>query len=104
MKNIIILTSKENLKSNPYKTLINSLNKNDIKYQSIEIQEIDNTPLNIIKDTLIVSLGGDGSALKGMKIAWKNNVNILTLGSGRVGYLINPKTKINTLINELAAC
>ena len=100
MKNIIILTPKENLKSKSYKTLINSLNKNNIKYQSICIQDSENSPLNINKDTLIVSLGGDGTALKAMKIAWKNNVNITTLGSGRVGYLLNSKNKINTLIND----
>ena len=99
MKNILLITSKKNLKSKYYKNVISYLNKIKIPHQTI-YTEIENLhELKVNNKTLLISLGGDGTALKAMKIAWFYKLDILPLGSGRVGYLVNSKEKFNSLID-----
>ena len=100
MKNILIITSKKNLNSKNYKNLITYLKKIKIPYKTIDTAVEDFHNLNTNSKTLLVSLGGDGTALKAMKIAWLYKLDVLPLGSGRVGYLINSKNNFKSIIDE----
>tara|TARA_B100001250_G_scaffold26442_1_gene21848 strand:+ start:1344 stop:2141 length:798 start_codon:yes stop_codon:yes gene_type:complete len=97
--NILLITSKKNIKNKYYKNVISYLNKIKIPHETIdtEIESLHN--INVNNQTLLISLGGDGTALKAMKIAWLYKLDILPLGSGRVGYLVNSKDNFKTLID-----
>ncbi len=97
--NILLITSKKNINNKHYKNVISYLNKIKIPHETIdtEIESLHNINLN--NHTLLISLGGDGTALKAMKIAWLYKLDILPLGSGRVGYLVNSKENFKTLID-----
>ena len=100
MKNILLITSKANLNSKKYKYIFSYLKKKKISFKTIDIDIEDLTKLKTNKNTLIISLGGDGTALKAMKLAWLYKLDILPLGSGRVGYLVNPRKNFESLIDE----
>ncbi len=100
MKNILLITSKNNLNSNKYKYVFSYLNKKKIPFKTIDIDIDDLIKLETNNNTLLVSLGGDGTALKAMKLAWLYKLDILPLGTGRVGYLVNPKKDFELLIDE----
>ena len=93
MKKISIITSKKYLKSKNYESLIELLKSNDIEYEIVNIDE--NTDLKITTSNLILSVGGDGTALRAMKIAWLSNLPVLNIGSGRIGYLVNSLNDID---------
>ena len=100
MKKISIVTSKKYLKSKQYESLIKILQSNDIEYDIVNIDE--NINIKIINSNLIISVGGDGTALRAMKIAWLSNLPVLNIGSGRIGYLVNSLNDIdfNTLLED----
>ena len=102
MKNILLLTSKKNLKNKNCLKLINYLNKKRIKFQHIDINidmdEFKNIKYN--RNTLILSFGGDGTALKAMKLGWKYKLDVLSFGPGRVGYLVRSLNEFNELIDQ----
>ena len=89
MVKLVIVSSKKYLKSKQAVDLLNYLDKQKIQYEKIladsGIQDID---IDMACD-LIISVGGDGTALKAMSLGWKHSVPVLNLGSGRVGYLVN---------------
>ena len=87
MKKISIITSKKYLKSKQYDSLIEILNSQDNEYEILNIDE--NLDKKITNSNLIISVGGDGTALRAMKIAWLSNLPVLNIGSGRIGYLVN---------------
>jgi len=93
MKKISIINSKKYLKSKQYDSLIEILNSNDIKYEILNIDE--NLDKKITNSNLIISVGGDGTALRAMKIAWLSNLPVLNIGSGRIGYLVNSLNDID---------
>ena len=93
MKKISIITSKKYLKSKNYESLIEILKSNDIEYEIVNIDE--NKDLKITNSNLILSVGGDGTALRAMKIAWLSNLPVLNIGSGRIGYLVNSLNDID---------
>ena len=62
MKKISIITSKKYLKSKNYESLIEILKSNDIEYEIVNIDE--NIDLKITNSNLILSVGGDGTALR----------------------------------------
>ena len=99
MKKISIVTSKKYLKSKQYESLIKILQSNDIEYDIVNIDE--NINIKIINSNLIISVGGDGTALRAMKIAWLSNLPVLNIGSG-IGYLVNSLNDIdfNTLLED----
>ena len=100
MKNILLITPKKNIKTKNYKNVISYLNKIKVPYKTIHT-DIDNlNDLDVNKHTLIISLGGDGTALKAMKIAWLYNLDILPIGAGRIGYLVNSKENFKLLIDQ----
>ena len=89
MKNILIITSNKNIKSKYYKWITSYIKKRKVIFQVVHIEDSLNIDKYIKKDTLLISLGGDGTALKCMKIAWSYNLLLLPLCHGRVGYLVN---------------
>ena len=93
MKKISIITSKKYLKSKQYDSLIEILNSKDIEYEILNIDE--NLDKKIANSNLIISVGGDGTALRAMKIAWLSNLPVLNIGSGRIGYLVNSLNDID---------
>ena len=62
MKKISIITSKKYLKSKNYESLIEILKSNDIEYEILYVDE--NIDLKITNSNLILSVGGDGTALR----------------------------------------
>ena len=102
MKNILLLTSNKNLKNKNCLNLINYINKKNIKFQHIDIDidmdEFKNKKYN--NNSLILSFGGDGTALKAMKLGWKYKLDILSFGPGRVGYLVRPLNEFKDLIDQ----
>ena len=75
MKKISIITSKKYLKSKNYESLIEILKSNGIEYEILYVDE--NIDLKITNSNLILSVGGDGTALRAMKIAWLSNLPCL---------------------------
>ena len=102
MNKLAIVSSKKYFKSKQAVELINYLDKQKIIYEKIladsELQDIDNEA----GFELIISVGGDGTALKAMSLGWKLSVPVLNLGSGTVGYLVNSFDSIDfdSIINE----
>ena len=99
MIKLAIVSSKKYLKSKQAVEFVEYLNNQKISYEKIIFEETSYE--NASKDTfnLIISIGGDGTALKAMKLGWINSVPVLNLGSGRVGYLVNSFESIN--VNQL---
>ncbi len=100
MKNILLLASSKNIKNKKCITMLNFLNKNKIKYKHVELDLKELKKNKFHKDTLLLSFGGDGTALKAMKLAWKYKLDLLSFGPGRIGYLVNPVQEFNNLIND----
>ena len=61
----------------------------------MNIDENENIDIKITNSNLIISVGGDGTALRAMKIAWLSNLPVLNIGSGRIGYLVNSLNDID---------
>ena len=100
MKNILLITSKKNLNTLNYKNILSYLKKIKLPHEVIDTELEDFSNLKTNKQTLIVSLGGDGTALKAMKVGWLNNLDVLPIGSGRVGYLVSSIKNFNSVIDE----
>jgi NAD+ kinase len=60
----------------------------NIEYEQVDLDKKDDN-ININPDSIILGLGGDGTALRAMKLGWINKVPVLNIGSGRIGYLVN---------------
>lgn len=95
MVKLAIVSSKKYLKSKQAVDFLQYLDNQNISYDKLILE--DKSYENTSKDTfnLIISIGGDGTALKAMKLGWTNSVPVLNLGSGRVGYLVNSFETIN---------
>ena len=95
MIKLAIVSSKKYLKSKQAVALLSYLEKQKINYKKILA---DSETQNIHNDNefdLIISVGGDGTALKAMSLGWNQSVPVLNLGSGRVGYLVNSLDNID---------
>jgi len=102
MINLAIVSSKKYLKSKQAVELIDYLEVQKIKYEKLLADTlIQNIDKEVTYD-LIISVGGDGTALKAMSLGWKHSVPVLNLGSGRVGYLVNALEDIDfeSIINQ----
>lgn len=101
-----------------FNQLIDSLKQNNVLifiyselYNSLSDNSIFNEKKTIIyhqyneihqKIDLLISIGGDGTFLEAVTFIKKNNVPLLGLNSGRLGFLANiSKDEISTAINEL---
>ena len=89
MINVAIVSSKKYLKSKQAVELIAYLEDQKIQFEKLLADSgIPNIENEVMYD-LIISVGGDGTALKAMSLGWKHSLPVLNLGSGRVGYLVN---------------
>ena len=102
MIKLAIVSSKKYLKSKQAVTFVSYLDKQKIYYEKILADsEIKNFQREKEFD-LIISVGGDGTALKAMALGWNLSVPVINLGSGRVGYLVNSFDNIDfdSIINQ----
>jgi NAD+ kinase len=88
MNQLIIVTSKKYEKYKSYLTLLKYFKKNNFSFEVIYAPSID-YKVNYRNFKLIISFGGDGTALRAMHLAWLNKLPVLNIGLGRVGYLVN---------------
>jgi NAD+ kinase len=88
MNQLIIVTSKKYEKNKSYISLLNYLKKNNVSHKVIYASLID-YKLSYRGFNLIISFGGDGTALRAMHLAWLNKLPVLNIGLGRIGYLVN---------------
>ena len=95
MIKLAIVSSKKYLKSKQAVELVSYLDKQKIIYEKILVESQMQNFKDDINFDLIVSVGGDGTALKAMALGWNQSVPVLNLGSGRVGYLVNSLENID---------
>ena len=90
-----IVSSKKYLRSKQSTEFFRYLDSKNISYKKLILE--DKNYDNESKDNfnLIISIGGDGTALKAMKFGWSNSAPVLNLGTGRVGYLVKSFENIN---------
>ena len=73
----------------------------EINYNTVYIEDSDEGyGKHLTPETLIVSFGGDGTALKAMKTSWSNDLLFMPLGTGRVGYLVNQSGDIHDVLKS----
>ena len=102
MINLAIVSSKKYLKSKQAIELIAYLEDQKIQFEKLLADSgIPNIENEVMYD-LIISVGGDGTALKAMNLGWKHSLPVLNLGSGRVGYLVNALEDIDfeSIVNQ----
>ena len=101
MKNILIISSKKYTKLKTYTELLDLIEDLDISYKTIYIEDNDDDyATHLTSESLIVSFGGDGTALKAMKTSWNNDLLFMPLGTGRVGYLVNQSDDIENVLKS----
>ncbi len=101
MKNILIISSKKYTKLKTYTDLINLIKSKGLPFETSHVEDKNHIYQDYInEDTLVASFGGDGTALKAMKIAWNNNLIFMPLGTGRVGYLVNKSEEIDDVLSS----
>ena len=77
MKNLLIISSKKYLSKKISKDLFKILDKNKFNYATHEIDSLEDEKYRSNKVDLVISIGGDGTALKAMRIAWQLNSCLL---------------------------
>ena len=93
MKNLLIISSKKYLSKKISDDIFKTVEKNNLKYDVFDV-ESDSKELNKIDPDLIISIGGDGTALKAMRVAWEKNTSLeifLSLGKMRITMLLKEK-------------
>ena len=113
MRNIVLITDKRKIKSKKYENLFSYLDQLILPHTNkpVEVEIVDTEEeydqFNLAsynpsgKFTLVVSLGGDGTALKAMKLAFSfRQFDVLPVGSGRIGYLVSPIESFNSILDE----
>ena len=95
MVKLAIVSSKKYLKSKQAVDFLQYLDNQKISYEKLILEDKSYEKTSQETYNLIISVGGDGTALKAMKLGWINSVPVLNLGSGRVGYLVNSFENIN---------
>ena len=108
MRTIVLITDKRKIKSKKYEDLFSYLDQLTVTNSNIpvEVEIVDTEEADRFKlyhksrTALIVSLGGDGTALKAMKMGYRKNLDVLLIGSGRVGYLVNKIENFSSIVDE----
>ena len=101
MKKIAIVSSKKYIRSKQFKNLTKTLDSQKIEYEYIDLGK-DEDHNNLTQDSVVLGLGGDGTALRAMKLGWIHHIPVLNIGSGRIGYLVNSieEIDITTLLTK----
>ena len=97
--NVLIYANKGKDSSGEYyKKLVSALNKNNISYIKLEDQDLDKE----YKADVLFSLGGDGTILFLTEFASKNEIPIIGINTGRLGFLTEyDKNDIEKAVKEL---
>lgn len=103
MKNILIISSKKYTKLKNYTDLVELIKLKKLDYYTSLVDENENIDNFVNSETLVVSFGGDGTALKSMKVSWTHDLLFMPLGTGRVGYLVNDSNNIEQVLDEWIA-
>ena len=69
MKNLLIISSKKYLSKKVSKDIFKIIEKNNFSFQIVDIDSDEIKKLKKEKADLIISIGGDGTALKAMRLA-----------------------------------
>ena len=101
MKNILIISSKKYTKLKSYKDLLQVIKSKQLDHLTSYVEDEETHENFLNKETLVVSFGGDGTALKAMKVSWKHDLLFMPLGTGRIGYLVNKSEHVDKV---LTAC
>ena len=99
MKNLLIISSKKYLSKKISDDIFTTVEKNNLKYDVFDV-ESDSKELNKIDPDLIISIGGDGTALKAMRVAWEKNTSLITIGPGRLGYLVSSSENLGNILKS----
>ncbi|MDA9681450.1 NAD(+)/NADH kinase [bacterium] len=100
MKNILIISSKKYTKLKNYTDLIDLINLKKLKYHTSYVEDNETYSDHVSSETLVISFGGDGTALKAMKVSWSHDLLFMPLGTGRVGYLVNNSENIKFMLDD----
>ena len=99
MKNLLIISSKKYLSKKISDDIFKTVEKNNLKYDVFSV-ESDSKNLNDIDPDLIISIGGDGTALKAMRVAWEKNTSLITIGPWRLGYLVSSSENLENILKS----
>ena len=106
-KTVCVISYPDYKEAEIYIKLINQLKKLDCNFTELDLSLFDKNDekysnLNFNSNTNIISVGGDGTALKGMHLSYILESILLPLGLGEIGYLVNSdKRKHQKLIKKL---
>ena len=81
MKNILIISSKKYTKLKNYTDFVSLIKSRKLEFHISFVEDVEQYDNYLNKDTLVVSFGGDGTALKAMKISWTYNLLFMPLGT-----------------------
>ena len=76
------------------------MDKNKFNYATHEIDSLEDEKYRSNKVDLVISIGGDGTALKAMRIAWQLNSPLINIGPGRLGYLVSSPDNLQSIPND----
>ena len=102
MKNLLIISSKKYLSKKISNDIFKIVEKNKLNYNIFDI-ESDTLLSNTNQPDLIISIGGDGTALKAMRVAWEMNTSLITIGPGRLGYLVTSSDNLDNILKSWIA-
>ncbi|MFL2678694.1 MAG: NAD(+)/NADH kinase [Candidatus Actinomarina sp.] len=100
MKNILIISSKKYTKLKSFTDLIKLIESKKLNYLTLNVEDNETYKDFLNSETLVVSFGGDGTALKAMKVSWKHDLLFMPLGTGRVGYLVNKSEHVDKVLSS----
>ena len=90
-----------------YTRLIEQLNQSGQEFEELDLSifgsefKVELLPKED-KNVNVISVGGDGTALKGMHLAYQSDSVLLPLGLGEIGYLVNSdKRKFSKYIKQI---
>jgi len=103
---IAVLSYPDYIETDIYTNLINQLEEEKVSYKEMDLSmfDVNNKPLltERYNATNFISVGGDGTTLKGMHFAYLHDSLLLPLGLGEIGYLVNSdKRKYRKLIRQV---
>ena len=107
MNKIRVLSYPDYKDTEIYSRLIEQLNQSGQKFEELDLSiygpefKAELLPKED-KDVNVISVGGDGTALKGMYLAYQSDSVLLPLGLGEIGYLVNSdKRKYSKYIKQI---
>ncbi len=107
MNKIRVLSYPDYKDTEIYTRLIEQLNQSGQEFEELDLSifgpefKVELLPKED-KNVNVISVGGDGTALKGMHLAYQSDSVLLPLGLGEIGYLVNSdKRKFSKYIKQI---